>query len=582
MHTGRVRRFENRPPSPSFYARPRTGLAGLLPHRTLFYLLLFAAIAQTPTATPREVATPPASSSPLRFVNRTDASGLGLFRHCLGSREKRWIVDAMGSGVCVGDYDNDDDIYLVNGRPDLQRADPRWRNALFRNDGDGFVDVTENAGVGDLGFGMCALFGDVDNDGWLDLFVGNVGPNALYRNNRDGTFTDATQESGLGDDRYAASAAFADVDRDGDLDLYLGNYVDFDPVEHGNLRALYHGQEVLMGPMAFKHQRDILYTNDGAGRFTDVSGRAQINVSQSRAMGTVFFDIENDGHLDLYVTNDSTYNYVLRGRGDGTFEDLSFLSGAGFSDGGYGGASMGVSTGDFDNDGRLDLYITSYEDETDILYRNQGDGLLSDHTAVMRLLRVTRSRVTWGSGFCDFDADGFLDLYTANGHVYPQVDRLDRERGYAQGVSVYRHTGERFEDISEFAVPPEVMKRSGRGSALLDYDSDGDMDIVVNCMDASPLLLENQSPRGNWLQLVLEGLSAQTFGLRVVARSGSRRWTRIVDGGSGYLSQNSQTLHFGFGQTDRLDDITVHWPHRSAQVIPSPTLNRRIRLKSTP
>ena len=515
---------------------------------------------------------------PIQFVDRTREVGLDSFRHRLGNLDKRWIIDAMGSGVAVGDFDNDgdDDIYFVNGRPDFYQTDPAYRNALFRNDGGNFIDVTDAAGVGDLGYGMCAVFGDVDGDDWLDLFVGNDGPNVLYRNNGNGTFSDVTADCGVGDDGYAASACFVDVEGDGDLDLFVGNYVDFDPKQHGHFRANYYGTSVFMGPMQFDAQRDLLYINDGAGRFKDASYRALINPSRGRAMGAAFFDLENDGDPDLYVTNDSTYNHILQNRGDGTFNDLSFLSGGGYSDGGQGGASMGVSAGDYNNDGLADLLITSYDHESDVLYRNLGEGMLSDETAGSGLFGATKMRVTWGSGFCDFDADGWLDIYTVNGHVYPQVDDMKRSWRYAQGASVYRNKGGRFDDLSERALPENITRKSGRGSALLDYDGDGDMDVVVNCIDSTPLLLENRSERGHWMQVKLAGTSAQTYGVRVVAQKGERIWMRQVEGGSGYLSQNSAVLHFGFGEVDALDRLTVYWRHREAEVVLRAGMDRRI------
>jgi enediyne biosynthesis protein E4 len=514
----------------------------------------------------------------IRFIDKTKAAGLDEFRHRLGNLDKRWIIDAMGSGVAVGDYDNDgdDDIYFVNGRPQYDQPNEHYQNALFRNDAGVFTDTTTSAGVGDMGFGMCAIFGDIDNDGWLDLFVGNYGKNVLYKNNGDGTFHEATAACGLENNQYAASACFVDVDNDGDLDLFVGNYVEFDPKEHGKLYAMYLGQKVLMGPMALDSQRDLLYLNDGTGKFQNASAKAMINVSRGRAMGSVFFDMENDGDPDLYVTNDSTYNHILQNNGAGVFEDLSFLSGGGFSDSGRGGASMGVSSGDYNNDGFFDLLITSYERESDMLYQNQGDGILSDETAFAGLFGATLKRVTWGSGFCDFDADGWLDIYTANGHVYPQVDNLKKSSGYKQGASIYRNTSKRFNDISKAALPRDIFSKSGRGSALLDYDNDGDMDIVINCMDSTPVLLENQSELGNWLQVKLDGLSAQTYCVRVVAKRDDKSWSRSIDGGSGYLSQNSQIIHFGFGEIDIIDELIIYWRHKKPQVITCPDLNQRL------
>lgn len=516
----------------------------------------------------------------IRFIDVTEKTGLNRFHHTLGNKDKRWIVDAMGSGVAVADYDNDgdDDIYLVNGRPDIYQPDPAWRNALFRNDGGIFTDVTQQANVGDMGYGMCAVFGDVDNDGWLDLFVGNYGGNAFYRNNGDGTFTESTRESGLVYAGYAAAAAFGDVDLDGDLDLFVGNYVDFDPKKHGELRDNYHGKKVMAGPMSFKNLPDLLYCNDGAGHFTDMSQQAGINISEGRAMGAALLDFDNDNDLDLYVTNDSTYNHVLKNVG-GRFEDISFLSGAAVCDSGRDGASMGVAVGDINNDGLFDLCVTSYEQESDVLFQNIGNDQFNDMTGPWELIGPTRWLTTWGNGLCDFDADGLLDYFTVNGHTYPQIDELDFGRSYHQGLSVYKNQGSKFNVVTETAIPASLMKIAGRGTALLDYDRDGDMDVVINCIDDSPRLLENNSVQGNWLQVKLEGSSAQTLGVRVVARKGDKKWTRMVDGGSGYLSQNSSLLHFGFGTIDQIDDVTVYWLRQDPRVIVSPKLNQKMTIR---
>ncbi|MDP8244479.1 MAG: FG-GAP-like repeat-containing protein [Candidatus Hinthialibacter antarcticus] len=513
----------------------------------------------------------------IRFVDVSQQSGLQTFQHILGSPEKPWITDAMGSGVAVGDYDNDgdDDIYFANGRPQLNQPDEKWRNALFRNDGGTFVDVTGPTGVGDLGFGMACLFGDVNNDGWLDLFVGNIGANALYINNGDGTFLDATKESGLDDQGYCAAAAFVDIDHDGDLDLYVGNYIEFDEKADGEKRFNYHGEDVFVGPLGFDAQPDLLYINDGKGAFTNKAKELGLPQEYSRAMGSVFFDIENDGDLDLYITNDSTYNTVLENQGDGHFNDVSFPSGGAFTESGVEGASMGIGPGDFNNDGFIDLYITSYERQTDVLFQNQGNGFLTDVTSRTGLAS-SRMLITWGVALCDFDANGWLDVFTANGHMYPQVRKLDIDLVYEQGASFYKNSDGRFEDVSDSALHSSYKPESGRGAALLDFDNDGDMDVVINNMDASPTLLENRSPHGAWLQVKLDATSAQSYGVRVVARKGDQVWMRLVDGGSGYLSQNSSILHFGFGDVKEIDSLTIDWRHLSPQVIESPSLNQRL------
>lgn len=518
-------------------------------------------------------------SSPIRFQDRTMSSGLHVFQHRLGHSDKRWITDAMGSGVAVGDYDNDgdDDIYFVNGRPELLSPDPDYINALFRNNDDGtFTDVTDKTGVGDSGYGMCAIFGDIDNDGWLDLFVGNYGECALYKNNGDGTFREYTEEAGIQHKGYAAAAAFGDVDGDEDLDLFVGHYVDFDPMKHGDFRENYHGIPVMMGPLAYDHIPHRLYLNQGNGHFIDASEEAGIRISDGRAMGAVMIDLDNDRDLDLYVTNDSTYNHVLRNQGDGRFEDISFESGAAFNESGRDGASMGVAAGDVNHDGFADLLITAYEQESDNLFINDGSGFFLDQTGAYGLRGPSLWLTTWGTGFCDFDSDGELDFYTVNGHVYPQVEQLNLGRFYHQGVSFYRDGGEAFEDVSQAALPPDGRKIAGRGSALLDYDKDGDMDLAVNCIDDHPLLLENTTPQKNWLQVQLKGTSAQTYGVRVVARSGDKKWMRIVDGGSGYLSQNTSILHFGLGDTGELDELRIEWRQKEPQVITNPPMRQRL------
>jgi len=296
-------------------------------------------------------------------------------------------------------------------------------------------------------------------------------------------------------------------------------------------------------------------------------------------MGSAFFDLENDGDLDLYVTKDSTYNHVLKNLGDGTFEDISFLSGGAFSESGLEGASMGVSTGDYNNDGFIDLFITSYEQQSDALYRNEGNDMLQDVTGPSGLMGPSQWLITWGGGFCDFDSDGLLDIYTANGHLYPQVESLGLGRVYNQGVSFYRNTGNRYEVVTPRSLPSDFKPKNGRGAALLDYDRDGDMDIVINCIDSSPQLLENRSPRGHWLQVTLDAPAARAYGARVTARKGKQTWTRIVDGGTGYLSQNSLTLHFGFGAVSEIDDLTVYWIHSRPLVIQSPRLDTPLRVK---
>lgn len=510
------------------------------------------------------------------FEDVTNKAGLNKFKHTIGHADKRWIIDAMGSGVAVGDYDNDgdDDLYFVNAQPDVLHPSPDYQNALYRNDGGTFVDVTKQAGVGDTGYGGSATFGDINNDGWLDLYITNFGANALYKNNGDGTFANITAESGAAGNEYSVASAFGDVDGDGDLDLYVGNYVAFDPVKHKDIRDLFHGIQVFTGPLSFDGVPDRLYLNDGSGKFTDYTAESKINITNGRAMGAIFTDLDHDGDLDLYVANDGTYNHVLQNNGNGVFEDISFFSGGAFNESGVEGASMGIAQGDYNNDGWMDIYITAYEMQPDVLYKNLGNASLIDVSVPAGLSSPSRMLVTWGNGFCDFDSDGWVDLYSVNGHIYPQVEELDGEREYEQGLSLYKNAGGRFEDVTAQSLPKEFTRYSGRGSALLDYDQDGDMDIIINNIDSTPQLLENKTPQGNWLKVKLTGTSAQTFGVRIVAEKGSTKWSAVVDGGSSYQSQNSQTAHFGLGANESIDKVSVYWMHKEPSVIEAPNINQ--------
>lgn len=515
------------------------------------------------------------------FVDVAENVGISSFNHRIGHADKRWIIDAMGSGVAVADYDNDgdDDIYFVNAQPDVLNPSEKYKNMLFRNDGGMFTDVTKQAGVGDLGFGSSATFGDIDNDGWLDLFVTNYGANVMYKNNGDGTFTDISLDAGIAENEYSAASAFGDVDGDGDLDLFVGNYVAFDPEKHSDIRDLFHGIEVFTGPLSFDGVPDRLYLNDGNGHFSDFTKESKINVSNGRAMGAIFTDLDQDGDLDLYVANDGTFNHVLQNNGNGVFDDISFFSGGAFNESGVEGASMGIAQGDFNNDGWMDIYITAYEMQPDVLYKNTGNASLIDVSVPTGLSGPSRMLVTWGNGFCDFDSDGLVDLYSINGHIYPQVAELDGDRVYEQGVSFYKNLGKRFEDVSKPSLGDEYKAFGGRGSALLDYDQDGDMDVVVSNIDATPQLLENRTPHGNWLKVKLTGTSAQTFGVRVVVKSGDTIWSHVVDGGSSYQSQNSQVLYFGLGGIDQVDSVTVYWMHQEKTVIEHPMINKLLEIQ---
>ncbi|MFQ5767915.1 MAG: FG-GAP repeat domain-containing protein, partial [Acidobacteriota bacterium] len=393
----------------------------------------------------------------IRFLDGTAASGLH-FRHFNGWSGRRYLVETMGSGVCVFDYDGDavPDIYLVQGAPTpgSDRPDPIPTNTLYRNDGRAhFVDVTRRAGVGDPGQGMGCTAGDVDGDGDLDLYVVNFGPNVLYRNNGDGTFADATKQSGTGDPRWGSSAAFADIDTDGDLDLYVANYVDFSYAHNKFCGDARRNLQYYCSPKAYEAAVDVMYRNDGQGHFTDATRESGVyNDREAKGLGAIFGDVDGDGDQDLYVANDSTRNFLYRNDGKGHFRDLTLLSGVGYSEAGVPQAGMGVDLGDSDNDLDLDLVVTNLSNESNDLYSNLGSGIFTDRSFSSGLGSPGLLYVGFGVVWLDADSDGDLDLFIANGHILDNVSQLSDAMTYAQPNHLFENLGGgRFKEVGAAA-----------------------------------------------------------------------------------------------------------------------------------
>jgi hypothetical protein len=514
----------------------------------------------------------------VRFTDQTAAAGIALF-NTFGGPEKKYIVEAHGSGGGFFDADNDGDLdlYVVNGatfETYKQKSGPG--NAFYRNEGQGrFADLTAQAGLGDSGWGTGCAAGDIDNDGDRDLYVTNYGPNALYRNEGQGRFADATATAGVAGDDYSASAAFFDYDNDGDLDLYVANYVVFDraSVDAANRRDCVYmgGVQVYCGPKGLPGAADVLYRNEGDGTFSDVSGPSGIaGPSEYYGLGVVVEDFDQDGHVDVYVANDETPSLLFHNNGDGTFTDIAVMAGVAYNGEGDEQAGMGIDAGDFDNDGDMDIQKTNFFREGDTLYRNEGDNRFSDVTVQAGLTAPTLSFLAWGTKFADFDHDGDLDIFVANGHVYPQVDRVLTGSPYRQRNQLFLNDGKgKFTELLD-AGPGMKLEKVHRGAAFADYDNDGDVDVFVNALNDLPTLLRNDTPAANhWLMVQVFGAQVNRDGvgtrLRLVA-GGQSQWRTINSAGS-YLAINDLRAHFGLGSQTRADLLEITWPDGTIQTL---------------
>ncbi|MEW6073727.1 MAG: CRTAC1 family protein [Planctomycetota bacterium] len=507
------------------------------------------------------------------FTDATAEAGLA-FVHSFGDRELSNIVEGTGPGCAFFDYDGDGrlDIYLLNGCwmpevSDNKARDLRGKlaNALYRNEGNGrFADVTAAAGVGDRGFGMGASTADYDGDGDLDLYVLNYGPNVLYRNEGNGTFTDVSQESGLADPSWSLAAPWFDHDGDGDLDVYVVNYLEYDA---GRFRDFYKPSGY-PGPLSYNAQSGRLYRNRGDGTFEDVSEAAGVLNSSGRGMSAVVTDLDGDGRLDLYVANDASSNFYFWAKGDGTFEERALRLGLAFGEGGQGASSMGPVAGDVDGDGARDLFIPDMG--YGCLLMNRG-GMFVDSTQPSRIALACGQYTGWGAALFDYDADGWLDLFVANGNahnLYPEEDVLLKNDGTGKFVDVSERSGPYFADFES--------KYVGRGAACADYDDDGDLDLLVMNLAGPAKLLRNDGGTNHWLVVAPwverqpagpAGSPAATAPIRVQALGavvsvtvGTRTMTREVFGVAGYLSQSDWRAHFGLGRATAADVVLIRWP----------------------
>ena len=510
----------------------------------------------------------------------TEAAGLE-FHHVDGRSGQRYFLETVGSGTAFFDYDGDGliDIYFVNGAdlPGFSSPAPPT-NRLYRNNGDGtFTDVTEQAGVGDTGYGAGCAVGDYDNDGNLDLYVTNFGANVLYRNNGDSTFTDVTQHAGVGDDRWSLGCAFADYDNDSFVDLYVTNYIDFHFETHTNCTQK--GVATYCPPESFEGVPDTLYRNNGDGTFTDVTTTADVYNKDGKGMGIVFGDYDNDGDVDCYVGNDAGENFLYNNRGDGTFTNVGWMAGVEADENGNVQGTMGVDFGDYDNDGLLDLIALNYQQQPNALYRNDNGGFFTDLSFVAGMAE-SLPYVGWGVDFFDVDNDGDKDLLIANGHLQDTVEKYDDTTTYPQHNHLLINNGHgHFTNESVKAGSGLQSRRVSRGIATGDYDNDGDLDVLIsNANDTAQLLRNDGGNQGNWILIRTVGTRSNRAGIgtRVKIQAGDLTQIDEVRGGSGYLSQNDLRLHFGIGTHERIDRIEVKWSSGIVDIIRDVTPNQII------
>ena len=516
----------------------------------------------------------------VQFVDITAAVGID-FNQVSGSPEQRYILESMSSGAAFFDYDGDAylDLFLVNS---TRVQDDSSTHRLYRNvesaGGRAFRDLTDELGLRQTGWGMGCAVGDYDNDGDVDLYVTYWGPNTLYRNDGDRGF--AAAKLGVEDEGWGTSAAFGDVDADGYLDLYVANYLVFDmdnPPGGGLPCSGWKGLDVYCGPHGMIPQANMLYRNDGGIGFAEMGGSTGISQHKQASLGVVFGDFDNDGDQDIYVANDGYPNLLYRNDGDWQLQEVAAFAGAAYSEDGRAQAGMGVTAGDYDNDGDLDLYMTHFSDDVNTLYQNQGDGTFVDWTAGAGLGGEVRPYLGWSTGFFDYDNDGWLDLFAVNGHIYPQVDQHPAGLRYAQRNLLYRNIGGAFAEVGAMAGPGFATAKVSRGGALGDYDNDGDLDLLVMNLNDVPTLLHNRGGnRGNWLGLELLGAESNrdAQGARVTLFAGGRAQVREVQRGSGYLSQNDGRVLFGLGAVEAVESVEIRWPSGRVQVLQRPQIRR--------
>jgi hypothetical protein len=545
----------------------------------------------------RAPAEDPGGDFQVTFVDVARSAGLNEPTVYGGVDKKKYIIETNGCGVAFTDYDDDGwiDILMLNGT--RLEGFPKGKEPtvkLYHNNRDGgFTDATSASGLARTGWasGICA--GDYDNDGFDDLFITYWGQNVLYHNDGKGRFADVTSRAGLAarGTRWGSGCTFIDYDRDGDLDLFVANYLIFDPEkvpEPGKgANCLWKGVPVNCGPKGLPTDSNLLYRNDGGGTFADVSKASGIARVQNRyAMTAILTDFNNDGWPDIYVACDSTASILYRNKGDGTFEDVALETGSAYSEDGQPQAGMGVAVGDYNGDGFADILKTHFADDLPALYKNSGRGYFEDASRAAGFDHT--KYIQWGTGLADLNNDGWPDIFTVTGNVYPEVEKVYKEYPHRSPRLIYRNLGNgRFKEVTAGCGPGARDLHSSRGCAFGDYDNDGDIDVLIMNMNEPPSLLRNDYAGGgrrganNWLKLKLVGAKSNrsAIGAKVSLKTGPRLQTQEVTSQSSYYSHNDLRLHFGIGENDKADLVEVRWPNGQTETFKDIASNRIVTIK---
>jgi hypothetical protein len=492
--------------------------------------------------------------------------------HVNGKSAQRYLPETTGAGCAFLDYDNDGwmDIYLVNsGKCDFYDPNPLLRNALYRNNRDGtFTDVTEKAGVVAGGYGQGVSVGDYDGDGFPDLYVTQYGRSILYHNNGDGTFSDVTEKTGVAAPGWSSSAAWFDYDNDGRLDLFVCRFVDFDKAKNKPCEAGPHGKPGYCIPRLYDPMASLLFRNNGDGTFTDVSKSSGIAAHLGKAWGAVAADLNNDGLIDLFVANDTTPNFLFINRGNGRFEEAATPAGVAYSAEGRARSGMGVDAVDFNQDGWVDLFVANIDHERYSIYQNNRDETFDDKAGATDISQATRLMSGWGLKFFDYDNDGLLDLFLANGNPDDNIGELTNGQvTYREPLILFHNNGKTFQNVSAESGPVFGKSISARGMAVGDFNNDGALDVLVSVNDSAPMLLKNNvGTQNNWLGIKLVGKRANpdAIGARVTYQAGDLRASRVKVGGGSYLSSHDPRIVLGIGRRPRIDWMEVKWPGPSA------------------
>jgi enediyne biosynthesis protein E4 len=493
--------------------------------------------------------------------------------HTAGKSPEKYLPETTGAGCAFFDYDDDGwmDIYLVNsGKCDFYNPSPPLRNALYRNNRDGtFTDVTEKAGVGAGGYGQGVAVGDYDGDGFPDLYVTQYGRSILYHNNGDGTFTDVTEKAGLAAPGWASSAVWFDYDNDGRLDLFVCRFADFSKEKSLPCGMGASGKRHYCFPAVFQPMPSWLFHNNGDGTFTDVSKESGIANALGKAWGVVATDINNDGRMDLFVANDTVANFLFANRGGGRFEEIGFQADVAFSAEGQARSGMGTDSADFDEDGWMDLLVANVNEQMFNVYQNKHDETFADEAVPLGLGMATRSLSGWGLKFFDYDNDGNLDVFLANGAPDDLIEEVYSGLKYAEPLLLFQNTGKVFKDVSAQSGPVFAKSFAARGMAIGDFNNDGAVDVLVSVNDGAPVLLKNnQGSKNHWLGVNLIGKKSNSdaIGARVTYQAGDLKRSRMKIGGGSYLSAHDPRMVLGIGQRKKIDWLEVKWPLPNGRV----------------